>query len=64
MNTKKKDMDPRHSDNTSRAHPYPVISMMPPNPPPQILEEIGSSIDINAFMNQPSHATIVNAIID
>ena len=38
--------------------------MMPPDPPMQIPEETGSSIDIDAFMNQPGHATIVNAIID
>ena len=34
------------------------------DPPPQNPEEPGSSIDIEAFMNQPGHATIVNAIID
>ena len=57
-------MDPSHSSNTSQAQPYPIVSMMPLDPPPQIPEEPGSSIDIEAFMNQPSHATIVNAIID
>ena len=63
-NTQKKDMDPSHSSNTSQAQSYPVVSMMPSDPPPQILEEPGSSIDIEAFMNQPSHTTMVNAIID
>ena len=38
--------------------------MMPSDPPLKILEEPRSSIDIEAFMNQPGHATIVNAIID
>ena len=57
-------MDPSHSSNTSRAQPYPIVSMMPSDPPPQILEEPGSSIDIEAFMNQLGHTTIVNVIID
>lgn len=61
---KKKDMDPSHSGNTSQAHPYLMVSMTPSNPPPQIPEELRSSIDIEAFMNQLGHATIVNAIID
>ena len=61
---KKKDMDPSHSGNVSRAQPYPVVSMTQSDPSPQNLEEPGSSIDIEAFMNQPGHATIINAIID
>ena len=61
---KKKDMDPSHSGNTSRVHPYPVESIVPSDPPPQTPEDPGSSIDIEAFMNQPGHATILNAIID
>ena len=32
--------------------------MMPLDPPPQILEEIGFSIDIDAFMNQLGHGII------
>ena len=60
----KKDIDPSHSSSTSRLEPYPIISMMQPDPPLQIPEETSSSIDIDAFMNQPGHATIVNAIID
>ena len=61
---KKKDMDPSHSSSTARAQPYPIVSMTPPDPPPWTPKERGSSIDIDAFMNQPGHATIVNAIID
>ena len=61
---KKKDMDPSQSGNTSRAQPYPVVSITPSDPPPQTPEDLGSFIDIEAFMNQPGHATIVNAIID
>ena len=57
-------MDPSHSSSTSRVDPYPIISTMQPNPLLQIPEETSSSIDIDAFMNQPGHATIVNAIID
>ena len=57
-------MGPSHSSNTTQAQPYPIVSMMPLDPPPQILEETCSAIDIDAFMNQPGHTTIVNAIID
>ena len=56
-------MDPSHSSNIAQAHPYTIVSMMPPEPPLQIPEETGSSMDIDAFMNQPSHVTIFNAII-
>lgn len=38
--------------------------MTSPEPPLQNLQEMGSSIDIEGFMNQPGNATIVNAIID
>ena len=61
---KKKDMDPSHSSNTSRAQLYPIVSMMPPDPPPQISKETSFFMNIDAFMNQPGHATILNAIID
>ena len=61
---KKKDMDPSQSGNTSRAQPYPIVSITSSDPPPKTPEDPGSSIDIEAFMNQPGHATIVNAIID
>ena len=60
---KKKDMDPSFSISTSQAQPYPVVSMAPADPPPQILKESGSTLDIDAFMNQPGHAIIVNSII-
>lgn len=37
--------------------------MTPSDQPSKNPGELGSSIDIEAFMNQPGHATIVNAII-
>ena len=61
---KKKDMDPSQSGNTSRAQPYLTISITSSDPPPKTPKDPSSSIDIEAFMNQPGHATIVNAIID
>ena len=57
-------MDPSHSGNTSRYQSYPIVSMPPSDPPLQTPEDLGSSIDIEAFMNQLGHATIVNVIID
>ena len=57
-------MDPSLSSSTAQAQPYPIVSMAPLDPPPQILEESGSTLEIDALMNQPRHATIVNAIID
>ena len=57
-------MDPSHSSNITQAQPYPIVSMMPPDPPPKIQKETCYSIDIDAFMNQPGHTTIVNAIMD
>ena len=57
-------MDPSQSGNTSRAQLYPTVSITSSDPPPKIPEDPGSFIDIETFMNQPGHATIVNAIID
>ena len=55
-------MDPSHSSSIAQAQPYTIVSMAPLDPPPQTLEEIGSSIDIDAFMNQLGNETIVNAL--
>ena len=57
-------MDLIQSGNTSHTQSYPTVSITPSDPPPQTPDDLGSSIDIEAFMNQPGYATIINAIID
>ena len=61
---KKKDMDPSQSGKRSCTQLYPTVSITSLDPPPQTPEDPGPSIDIEAFMNQLGHATIINAIID
>jgi hypothetical protein len=61
---KKKDMDPSLSSSIAWTQPYPIVSTTPLDPPPPILEISSFVLDIDAFINQPGHVTIINAIID
>lgn len=57
-------MDLNLSNSSASAQPYPPVSSVTHNPPPQNLEESSPSLDRDAFMNQLGHATIINTIID
>ena len=57
-------MDPSLSSSLASTQPYPMIFAITQAPPPQNPKYLGSSLDIDAFMNQPGHTTIVNTIID
>ncbi len=56
-------MDSSLSSSSSSAKSYPSILTVTHDPPPQNLEELGPSLDIDTFMHQLGHMTIANAII-